>query len=150
MLENYTRTGQQNCAMVYAEIVLPSAPDGQATLSAANSGCITPIIRRSDGSVEWIEVGGMPLGVGLGFNLGYEEMSLQLNKGDFVILTSDGIVEANNAADEMYGFDRFEQAVAAGPATSAEAMLAHLKDEVAAFVGGAEAHDDLTLVVVQV
>ena len=69
---------------------------------------------------------------------------------DPIILTSDGVVEANNAAREMFGFERLEQAVAVGPSTSAEAMLAHLQAEMAAFVGDKEPHDDLTIVVMQI
>jgi sigma-B regulation protein RsbU (phosphoserine phosphatase) len=67
-----------------------------------------------------------------------------------VILTSDGVVEATNGAGELFGFERLEQAVAAGPTTSAEAMLTHLQAEVATFVGDTEPYDDLTIVVVQI
>jgi serine phosphatase RsbU (regulator of sigma subunit) len=68
----------------------------------------------------------------------YVEAEVVLSPGDLIILTSDGVVEATNARDELFGFDRLEQAVAAGPTTSAEAMLKHLKAEVAAFVGQTE------------
>jgi sigma-B regulation protein RsbU (phosphoserine phosphatase) len=88
--------------------------------------------------------------MGLGAQFGYQELSLNLVKGDLLILTSDGLVEANNVAGELFGFDRVEQAVACGPTTSAEAMLDHLKAEAAAFVGQTEPHDDMTIVVVQV
>ena len=100
--------------------------------------------------VNWAEVGGMPLGIGLGAQFGYQEITLTLSSGDLIILTSDGVVEANNAAREMFGFERLEQAVAVGPSTSAAAMLTHLQAEVAAFVGDKEPHDDLTIVVMQI
>ena len=115
-----------------------------------NAGCITPIIRRVDGTVEWVEVGGIPLGVDLGAKFGYQEVSRSLSKGDLVILTSDGVVKAMTAAEEMFGFEQLEQAVASGPQSNAEAMLAHLRTTVEAFVGDTEPHDDLTMVVVQV
>ncbi len=145
----YTRTTHQNCALVYMQ--LTPAPDGQGRiLHAANAGCITPIIRRARGGVEWVEVGGLPLGVDLRLEFGYDEVSLALNKGDIVILTSDGVVEANGADNEIFGFDRLEQVVAAGPTDSAAAMLTHLKNEVTAFVGQRDPHDDLTIIVVRV
>jgi len=150
----YTRTGHRNCALVYAEITPPTnhpiEEDKDGVLRVANAGCITPIIRRVNGTVEWVEVGGIPLGMGLGARYGYQEVSLSLSKGDLVILTSDGVVEAMTAAEEMFGFDRLEQAVASGSQTSAEAMLAHLRAAVEAFAGGTEPYDDLTIVVVQV
>lgn len=145
----YTATTRQNCALVYIEITKPNNPDEPSTLRAVNAGCISPIIRRTDGSVLWVDVGGMPLGVGLGGQMGYQEKVLNLATGDLVILASDGVVEANNSRQDMFGFDRLEQAVAAGPQNSAEAMLEHLKAEVTNFVGDTEPHDDLTMVVIQ-
>jgi sigma-B regulation protein RsbU (phosphoserine phosphatase) len=82
--------------------------------------------------------------------VGYQEVEVSLAPGDLIILTSDGVIEANDATGEMFSFDRLEQAVATGPTASAEAMLEHLKAAVAAFVGRTEPHDDLTIVVVQV
>jgi serine phosphatase RsbU (regulator of sigma subunit) len=115
----------------------------------ANAGCPAPLIKRRDGSVAWIDVGGLPLGLGLGAETGYSEVELSLAKGEFLILISDGVIEARNAEGELFGFEGLEAAVASGPLTSAEAMLQHLKIEVEAFVGATEPHDDLTLVVAQ-
>ena len=150
----YTRTTRRYCTLVYAEITPPTTHpiegDKGGILRVANAGCITPIIRRVDGTVEWVEVGGIPLGVGLGAKFGYQEVSLSLSKGDLVILTSDGVVEAMTEPEKMFGFERLEQAVASGPQTNAEAMLSHLRTTVETFVGDTEPHDDLTMVVVQV
>jgi serine phosphatase RsbU (regulator of sigma subunit) len=139
----YTRTGLENCALCYIDI------QGN-TLQAANAGCVTPLIRRVGGSIEWMEIGGTPLGVGLGAQDGYSQMTTTVSSGDLVILTSDGVIEAMTASREIFGFERLEQAVATGPETSAEAMLSHLRDAVLHFVDGEEPHDDLTIVVVQV
>jgi phosphoserine phosphatase RsbU/P len=149
----YTRTTRQNCALCYVEITLVTRiakGEKGGVMRVANAGCIMPLIRHVNGGVNWAEVGGMPLGIGLGAQFGYQEISLTLSTGDLIILTSDGVVEANNAAREMFGFERLEQAVAVGPSTSAEAMLTHLQAEVAAFVGDKEPHDDLTIVVMQI
>jgi serine phosphatase RsbU (regulator of sigma subunit) len=146
----YTRTTGQNCALVYMEITPPLLNNQEGVMRVANAGCMMPIIRRVDGSVSWIEVYGTPLGMELSAEVGYQEVEIALASGDLIILTSDGVVEANNELGEMFGFDRFEEAVATGPNTGAEAMLEHLKAAVAAFVGKTEPHDDLTIVVVQV
>ncbi len=147
----YTKTTRQNCALTYLEITPPSVmKSGQGKLRAANAGCVTPIIKRADGSVEWLEIGGMPLGVGLGAESGYQEISISLIKGDIIILTSDGVVEANNQTHELFGFERLEQAVKAAPQSSATAMLEYLKAEITTFADGTEPHDDLTIVVIQV
>lgn len=145
----YTRTTRQNCALCYVEIT-PPAQNRAGLMRVANAGCITPFIRHAQGGVTWAEVGGLPLGFGLGSEYGYKEISLRLTPGDLIVLTSDGVVEAKNEIGELFGFERLEQAVAAGPAGSAEAMLIHLQAAVATFVGDTEPHDDLTMVVLQI
>jgi PAS domain S-box-containing protein len=150
---HYTRASRQNCALVYMDIE-PAEPEhglaGAATLRVANAGCVAPLIRRAGGSVEWVEVGGLPLGTPLGAQLGYATAERGLARGDLVLLSSDGVIEARNGAGELFGFARLEQAVAAGPATSAAAMLEHLRAAIGAFVAGGEPHDDVTIVVARV
>jgi two-component system sensor histidine kinase ChiS len=141
----------QHCALCYAEITMATNGSSEAAvMRAANAGCITPLIRRADGSTEWVDAMGLPLGVALGTKFGYQEVAVNLAPGDFVIFTSDGLVEATTESREFFGFERFEQAVASGPDSSPEAMLAHLRAEVSEFIGRAKAHDDLTIVVLQV
>ncbi|MFC1975491.1 SpoIIE family protein phosphatase [Chloroflexota bacterium] len=145
----YTQTTHQNCALVCIEITTPGRNTGGA-LRIANAGCISPYLKRQTGEVENPEIGSFALGQGLGATKGYQETVLNLSKGDIVILTSDGVVEANNAANEMFGFERLEAAIATGPQISAEAMLDHLKAEIAVFVDETEPRDDLTIVVARV
>ncbi len=145
----YTKTTRQNCALIYVEIATPT-PNKKGTLRIANAGCIAPYIRRHTGGIENPEIGGFALGQDLGSTEGFQEGYLELSKGDAIILTSDGVVEANNAAGEMFGFERLRAAIATGPQTSAEAMLEHLKEEVETFIGQTELHDDLTIVVARV
>lgn len=144
----YTKSRRQNCALCYVELV--GVNTVRPMLKAVNAGCIPPYLKHADGSVEWAAIGGFALGQGLGAQLGYQEIRRLLSKGDIIILTSDGLVEANNSAARMFGFERLEQAILTGPTTSAKAMLDHLKAELAAYVGEAEPHDDITIVVVQV
>ena len=144
----YTRSRRQNCALCYVE--LTGINTVRPVLKAVNAGCIPPYLKHADGSLEWAGIGGFALGQGLGAQMGYQEIRHLLLKGDMIILTSDGLVEASNTRSEMFGFERLEQAILAGPTFSAKAMLNHLKAEIAAFVGQAEPHDDITIVVVQV
>ena len=144
----YTRSRRQNCALCYVELV--GVNTVRPVLKAVNAGCIPPYLKHADGSVEWAVIGGFALGQGLGSQAGYQEIRHVLAKGDMIILTSDGLVEASSTKSEMFGFERLEQAILAGSTASAQAMLDHLKAELAAYVGEAEPHDDITLVVVQV
>jgi sigma-B regulation protein RsbU (phosphoserine phosphatase) len=144
----YTRFTRQNCAMVYLNIVI--APETGRTLRVANAGCIVPMIKRTSGELIWVNVGGIPLGVGLGAKSGYQEAARQLLPGDMVILTSDGVVEARNAEGALFGFERLAQTVCSGPAGSAVALVQHIRSAVQSFVGDALLADDMTIVVIQV
>jgi LacI family transcriptional regulator len=114
----------------------------------ANAGSIAPFVCTEAG-VRGVEVGGLPLGTPLSALRAYEEAELHLAPGDLLVLVSDGIVEAMNERREMYGFGRLERTLAAGPRTSAEAMLGHLLADVGVFAGDTEAHDDMAIVVVR-
>ena len=149
----HTQKIKQNCALCYVDITAPTLSLGGGEkgriMRVANAGCVEPILRRADGEVQWIEVGGMPLGTGFGASLGYPEETLTLSPGDLVVLSSDGVAEAMTVSGEIFGFERLEAAVRSGPVINAEAMLTHLLTQVGTFVGEAEAHDDLTIVVLK-
>lgn len=142
----YTKPRRQSCALCYVEVV--GVNTVRPILRTANAGCIPPYLKHADGSVEWIEASGPPLGQGLGSRTGYQEIARPLTQGDMVILTSDGVVEARDHADDLFGFHRLEAAIAAGPNSGTGAMLRHLKEELAAFAGDREPHDDVTIAVV--
>jgi sigma-B regulation protein RsbU (phosphoserine phosphatase) len=80
----------------------------------------------------------------------YEETQLKLEPGDKVVLYTDGIVEAMNEQEEIFGFDRLVEVIQAAKAMSAEALLKDILDKVSEFAGGAAQHDDLTVIVVSV
>ncbi len=145
----YTQATNQNCAMVSVEITTPNQSN-KGCVRIANAGCIPPYIKRKSGEIENPEIGSFALGQGLGATSGYREITLDLDRKDMIIMTTDGVIEANNAHNKMFGFDRLEAAIAAGPQTSAEAMLNHLKAQISSFVDQTEPHDDLTIIVAQV
>ncbi len=119
-------------------------------MHVANAGAIAPIVRTKAETRMLLEVGGLPLGTHLSRQFQYEDSVIPLAVNDIIILTTDGLVEATNAAGKMYNFDRFEASIAAGPTHSAQAMLDHLLADWRSFVGQTEQQDDLTIVVVRV
>jgi len=77
----------------------------------------------------------------------YSGAECQLQPGEILCLLTDGVSEARNTAGELYGPARVRQALLAlgGMNASARAAVDTLVSDVAAFVGGAEAADDLTI-----
>ncbi|MBN1993132.1 MAG: PP2C family protein-serine/threonine phosphatase [Anaerolineae bacterium] len=118
-------------------------------LCVANAGCIAPIVRRTSGQVEWLDVFGLPMGVENNLNH-YHQVQTILTPGDMVVFTTDGVVEARNEAEKIFGFEALESIVASGPSQSAEEMKHYILDRVEAHRGSAEQNDDVTVVVVRV
>jgi serine phosphatase RsbU (regulator of sigma subunit) len=76
--------------------------DRDGTLTLANAGHLAPYRNGEEMSVE----SGLPLGIAAGAE--YTETTLRLAQGDSLTFLSDGVVEAQNAAGELFGFARTE------------------------------------------
>jgi sigma-B regulation protein RsbU (phosphoserine phosphatase) len=111
----------------------------------SNAGHLSPLLRRGD-RVSVIEAESArvaPLGVLDDLDVG--EASIQLQPGDLVVLSTDGIHEARNAAGEEYGEQRLARCVGRASGTAADVIEAILVD-VAAHTGDAVQRDDVTIV----
>jgi sigma-B regulation protein RsbU (phosphoserine phosphatase) len=112
-----------------------------------NGGHNPPMIFRG-GEVLRLEEGG-PV-VGLLGPAQYSQGLVTLQPGDTMVLFTDGISEAMNAADEEFDEPRLIEAVRSGVGMKAVDLIDHIIRECDAFVAGAPQHDDMTLVVVKV
>ncbi|MGA7515117.1 MAG: PP2C family protein-serine/threonine phosphatase [Candidatus Sulfotelmatobacter sp.] len=112
-----------------------------------NAGHNNPILRRASGAIERLDVGGLPLGILP--EARYESASITLAPGDWLIIFTDGVIEAENARQEEYGETRLLAAIAAGATTTPADMLKRLMAEVDLFVGSTPQHDDVTCLLVK-
>jgi sigma-B regulation protein RsbU (phosphoserine phosphatase) len=112
-----------------------------------NAGHNNPILRRANGSIERLDVGGLPLGIQL--EAKYESASVTLAPGDWLIIFTDGLVEAENANQEEYGEARLLSTISSVAATSPGEMLKRLMAELDLFVGSTPQHDDVTCLLVK-
>jgi len=111
-------------------------------LTYVNAGHNWPVVRRASGTYERLELGGLPLGITA--NRTYESGTLTLERGDFLLIFTDGLVEAENAEAQEYGEERMLPMVQTfGNASAAEA-LKRLMASVESFVGATRQHDDIT------
>lgn len=81
------------------------------TLHYVNAGHNPPVVLRHDGSTQWLDSGGAP--VGLFPDSDYQENTVQLNPGDVVIVYTDGVVEATNRIGEEWGIEGLLKAAGA-------------------------------------
>jgi sigma-B regulation protein RsbU (phosphoserine phosphatase) len=105
-----------------------------------NAGHNQPILRRKGGFIERLDVGGLPLGIQA--DARYESASVVLAPGDWLVIFTDGLVEAVNARDEEYDEPRLLHA--AGTSGRPSDMLERLMGELNLFVGNTPQHDDVT------
>jgi hypothetical protein len=112
------------------------------TFAYINAGHNTPILRRANGQIERLDVGGLPFGILP--DAKYESATVTLAPGDWMIIFTDGLVEAENGRQEDYGEDRLLKAMEAGVATEPAEMLKRLMADVDFFVGSTPQHDDVT------
>jgi len=111
----------------------------------SNAGHNPPLLMRTDGSVEPLEGGGLILGI---FGMAqYESRSCRFNRGDVLLLFSDGVTEAVNPANEEFGEERLIDVLRRNRNRSADEIISSVTEAVAAFASGAPSADDLTLVV---
>ncbi len=116
-------------------------------LKYINAGHNPPLIGRSDGSVAQLSSGGFPLGIipGAEFELG----ETILNRGEALVVYSDGVSEANNIRDEEFGMERLIDVVRRNLSASAAGMRDKVESALSAFTLTAPANDDITLVIVK-
>jgi len=121
--------------------------DDNGQLRVANSGLPRPVYCH-DGKIEIIQATGLPLG--LFDDAEYDEFTFTPKAGDLFVFFSDGILDAQNKAREMFGRGRLEQIVTARCALSAEGVVEAIFKAVAEHAGTEEAFDDQTVVVLRV
>jgi len=116
-------------------------------LSYVNAGHNSPIIRRTDGSTERLESGGLPLGITT--DATFVTSEVELHPGDLLVLFTDGVVEAFNSAGEEFSDARWLNLVRNLATISAKESLQFLMQSVETFVGPTRQSDDITCLVLR-
>lgn len=111
---------------------------------SVDAGHEYPAIKRANGKFEILKdkksfvLGGMQ-------GLTFKETEFQLEPGDTLFLYTDGVPEATNANDELFGIDRMISALNEEPEADAEKLLSNVRNRVDEFVKDAPQFDDLTM-----
>ncbi len=117
------------------------------TFHYINAGHNNPILRRANGSIERLDVGGLPLGILP--EAKYESASVSLTPGDWLVIFTDGLVEAVNAHDEEFDEPRLFSALEANVSATPKEFLDRLMADLDLFVGTTPQHDDVTCLLVK-
>ncbi len=111
-------------------------------LDYVNAGHNVPILRKKSGVLERLEAGGMPIGIFA--ETPYQVGTSRLESGDWLVVFTDGVVEAVNTKDEEYGEPNFIRLVDRESGSAPADLLRSLMAELDRFVGNTPQHDDIT------
>ena len=109
-----------------------------------NAGHEHPVLRRSDGDFELIKYR-HSLAVAVMEDVRFKEREFQLYPGDTVFVYTDGVAEASNANNELYGTDRMLSILNENPDAEPEEVLRGVMRGINTFMDGAEQFDDITM-----
>lgn len=117
------------------------------TLQYVNAGHNPPMVVRVDGTVERLGTTGIALGARSG--MPYHSEQVGVGPGDVAVLFTDGVTEAMEGHNRMYGEDRLVEVIRAHAHESAEEILEAVFSGVGEFAAGQPQFDDITLLVVK-
>ena len=159
LLKNCTQTGaspkavlekvndqlcENNKAEMFVTVWLGILEISTGKLTCANAGHEYPSIQRMGGTYELVQnKHGFVLGGMEGSK--YREYELTLAKGDRLFVYTDGVAEATNSVNELYGTGRMIDTLNRNRHTSCEELLNHIKKDIDLFVGDAPQFDDITM-----
>ena len=114
------------------------------TITYANAGHCAPVIKRANGKAQFLNMQA-DLFLGSIENIDYADQHVQLYKGDKILLYTDGVTEAMNLEEDLYGKERLKEFVnnnaRATMKESVDALVSNIKE----FANGAEQNDDITM-----
>ena len=115
---------------------------------AANAGHEHPVLRRAGGDFELIEYKHSPA-VATMEGIRFREHEFELHPGDTLIEYTDGVSEATNIGNELFGNERLLAALNKNPDAAPEELLGTLREDIDTFVGEAPQFDDITMLCIK-
>jgi sigma-B regulation protein RsbU (phosphoserine phosphatase) len=146
-MNHYACTNSQS-GLRFTTAFLAEFDPATRALSYINAGHNPPILRRNSGAIERLSNGGLPLGMWT--DKSYETGNVILQPGDWLVIFTDGVAEAENGLKEEYGEPRMLNVLQAGAGATPDELLRRMMSDLEAFVGPTPQHDDITCMLVKV
>jgi len=145
-MNSYACTNSQN-GRRFTTTFLAEYDPASRNLIYVNAGHNAPILRRQTGAIERLQTGGIPLGIQE--NASYESGTVTLQSGDWLVIFTDGVIEAENDRTEEYGEVRLLTMLHANVAVAPSMLLDAIMLDLDRFVGNAPQRDDVTLMLLR-
>lgn len=121
--------------------------DASGKLEYLRAGHPAPLLVRNGAVEELYNKGSFP--VGLVEQAEFDSTQMQMEDGDALVLFTDGITEAENTSNELFGYDRLREVTTRAARESIEGMQKAILEAVSEFARGAAQADDITLLIVR-
>jgi len=135
------RSGEDRYATVFYGIL-----DKSGRFEYVNAGHVPPILRRKSGALEGLGSPNFP--VGMFPEAEYESSRTKLEPGDFLVIYSDGVSEANNPRNELFEESRLREILEKFSGDAADQLCDAVREGMRAFTEGAPQSDDITILAV--
>jgi len=145
-MNQYACSNSQNGRRFTTAFIAEYDP-GSRLLTYVNAGHNNPILRRQSGVVERLQTGGVPLGIMA--DAVYESAAVNLQSGDWLVIFTDGVIEAENNAQQEYGEERLLAMLQSSVMLTPAQLLNSIMLDLDRFVGNAPQHDDVTCVLLK-
>jgi phosphoserine phosphatase RsbU/P len=145
-MNRYACSNSQNGLRFTTAFIAEYESDAR-TLTYINAGHNQPILRRNSGAVERLDAGGLPLGIKA--DAPYEAGTVTLATGDWLVVFTDGVVEAINEPGIEYGEERLISILNTGAEITPVKMLSRIMVDLDSFVGTTPQQDDITCLVIK-
>ncbi|MCQ2389496.1 MAG: serine/threonine-protein phosphatase [Kiritimatiellae bacterium] len=143
--EANNRLAAENAADMFVTCWMGIFDKASGDVRYVNAGHNPPLVKRADGSVEWVQ-GQCSIALAVMPGATYREETLHLAPGDSLFLYTDGVTEAVDVGGAFYGDDRLAEKLK----NCGSEFVAEVRRDVAAFAEGAEQSDDITLLALDV
>ncbi len=117
------------------------------TFVYSNAGHNPPLLMKASGEYRYVEYGDLPLGMFR--ETRYHQHFIRLERGDVLVLYTDGIIETMNDSGEQYGKDRFAERILEGINKPAREMIDFVRDGLSEFTKQEFLDDDGTLFIIK-
>ncbi|MFQ5604804.1 MAG: PP2C family protein-serine/threonine phosphatase [bacterium] len=130
----------------FASLIYLELPVRKNEIRILNAGHLPPLILKK---LQIEELAKGDAAIGLALKVKYHEHEIQIQKGDSLLIYSDGVIEAQNEQGEFFGEQRLMDSLPAWVDLSPAEIGKRLLDSIDHFVGPAPSTDDLSLIIVK-
>ena len=142
-----TRICERNKLELFVTVWFGILEISTGRLSCANAGHEYPMLNRGKGFELYKDKHGFVLGGMAGMT--FKSYEMQLRKGDCIFVYTDGVPEATNPDNELFGTQRAVDALNMAPDASTDDLIKNVAGAVSDFAHGSPQADDMTMVCIK-